>query len=525
MHSEATGEWGSFLRLVSDTVIAVESNVAPALIPAPASFELADGAPFMITSAIRIIAPEDDASTFAANYLADALHSRTSLQLAVAAAAASTPEAPEIRFELAGTAKAAPEVAIDNWVDESYEVTVTATAVVARAATPVGLLRAATTLGHLAVGAGEDWQFPATTIKDAARYTWRGLSMDISRSFYPLPELKQIVDLLVDLKLNVLHLHLTDDQGWRLEIKRYPELTEISGATAVDGGRSGFLTQEDYKELVAYAAQRHVTVIPEIDIPGHTHAILHAIDAADVDNKAPQPYTGVDVGFSELRLDIPEVRQIFENIIEEVAAITAGPYIHIGGDEALATPDERFNIAIDVAERAAAKYGKIAVGWNETARAAQMRSTVVQQWDPRSKSATLVSAAQRGNRVVLSPANNVYLDMKYHAQYPLGQDWIGYVELDSSYMWEPTETIAGLPEQQIVGIEAGMWTEKIHTLDQLMTMLLPRLAAVAEIAWTPRSRVNWQRFLTDVAVASQRWEAAGWPVFRSPHVPWPDSVD
>src|SRR5690625_3548923 len=405
---------------------------------------------------------------------------------------------------------------------ETYQISVTHSGARITASSPAGLQHGVTTLTQLLERPAGTWQIPAVEITDEPRYAWRGLSLDISRSFSPLEEIKEIIDVLVDLKYNVLHLHLCDDQGWRLQIRSHPELTKISGNTAVEGGRSGFLTQADYIELIEYAAARHILVVPEIDVPGHTHALLHALPLADVGRKAPEPYTGIEVGFSELRLDDPTAVFILTDILAEVAELTPGPWIHIGGDEPLVIPGERYATSVATAEKLVRDSGKKAIGWNEFVRGSQHTETLIQHWDHRTELAALANAARRGHRVIMSPASHVYLDMKYTQDYPHGQDWAGLIEVADSYEWDPSTDVPNLNPDQIIGVEATIWTEKIPTREAMLEMLLPRLAPIAEVAWS--ANPEGERSLGDLeprlVAQAARWERKGWPFYRSPQVQW-----
>jgi len=474
----------------------------------PASNLVIDGPVSVITNASGAQQPAD--------YLTAELNA---LDVATTAAAEGTAIALELTSEnYAPNADGVPGIEA-----ETYRLTVTDTGVEIVSSSPAGLQHGATTLLQLLIADGATWQIPPVTIEDAPRYAWRGLSFDLARSFSPLVEIKEVVDVLVELKYNVLHLHLCDDQGWRLQIRSHPELTTVSGQTAVEGGRSGFLTQEEYRELVEYAADRHVLIVPEIDVPGHTHALLHALPLADVGRTAPDPYTGIDVGFSELRLDDPTALSVLTDILTEVAELTPGPWIHVGGDEPFVIPAERYVTSVAAVEKLVYDIGKKAIGWNEFVRGAQRTETVIQHWNPRTELAALTNAARRGHRVIMSPASHVYLDMQYTADHPYGQDWAGLIEVADSYEWEPSTNVPDLDADQIMGIEAAIWMEKIHTREAVLEMLLPRLAPIAEVAWSlqPQHPRKLDQVAERLAAQATRWERKGWPFYRSQQVQWP----
>ncbi|HLR56284.1 MAG TPA: family 20 glycosylhydrolase, partial [Actinomycetales bacterium] len=231
---------------------------------------------------------------------------------------------------------------------------------------------------------------------------------------------------------------------------------------------------------------------------------------------------GIEVGFSELRLDDPTAVSILTDILGEVAELTPGPWLHVGGDEPLVIPGERYATSVATAEKLVRDVGKKAIGWNESVRGVQDTRTVIQHWDYRTELAALANAARQGHRVIMSPAAHVYLDMKYTADYAHGQDWAGLIEVAESYEWDPATNVPNLDANQILGIEATVWTEKIHTREAMLEMLLPRLASIAEIAWSPR--LEQDRELAQIAprLAAQaaRWERKDWPFYRSPQVDW-----
>lgn len=359
---------------------------------------------------------------------------------------------------------------------------------------------------------------PAMEIDDAPRYRWRGLMIDIARHFFGPETLRTVIDLAALYKLNVLHLHLTDDQGWRVEVPARPELTEVAGRIEVDGGPGGFLTTAELAALTGYAAERGITVVGEIDLPGHTAAALHAVPGLNVDGVAREAYTGTDVGHSTLRLDLPETAGFLEDVVGALAAQTQGEFVHIGGDEVRLLSPEEYRAFVRHVEALVLGLGKRPVFWQEAAPALQDTRSVLQLWDTNADPAELVAAAQRGHDVVLSPGNKVYLDMKYDADTELGQTWAGLVDVRDSYDWDPDTLVEGLPPERILGVEAALWTETIRTEDDLFSMLLPRLAAVAEVAWSAPEVRDWEAFAEDLAAHVPLWESRGLAHTRRPQV-------
>lgn len=389
-----------------------------------------------------------------------------------------------------------------------------------------GLLHGVTALGQLA----HDGRVATGTVLDGPRFSWRGLSVDIARHPLPLPDLLRLVDVLTDLRLNVLHLHLTDDQGWRLQVPSRPLLTELSGGTAVDDDPGGFLTTEDWAVLVDRAHALGVTVVPEIDLPGHVNAALHAYGELTPSGKPVEPYTGIDVGFSRLYADLPATAPFLHDVLGDVARATPGQYVHIGGDEVFTMDGEEYARLVRTAADAVEAQDRTVVAWQEAAAAPLTPGTVLQVWDMRENTTNVVRAAAAGARVLLSPGNRAYMDMMYDADCPLGRDWAGYLSLRRARCWAPEDVVPGLDLAHVAGVEAAMWTETTRDLDEVTWMLLPRLAAIAEVAWggpgadlsaanTTDSRRSagdeedddraWKAFLDRVRRQGQVWDGAG----------------
>ena len=404
---------------------------------------------------------------------------------------------------------------------ERYSLLVHPDGVLIRAPRPAGLLRGIATLRQLATRQDDGTvHVPPVRIEDAPRYGWRGLSLDVVRHFFTVGQVCSVLCAMAQLKLNVLHLHLTDDQGWRIDVPSRPRLTQLSSGTAVGGGVGGFYSAQDYADIVAHAAARHITVVPEIDVPGHINAALHALPELTPDGVAPAAYTGMEVGFSRLRRDVPATRPFLEDVFGDLAAMTPGPHLHVGGDEVQEMGADEYAWFVRTAQDVVRRAGKSVVGWQEIAHGEVDPGTVVQYWDPREDPAPFVAAARRGARLLLSPASRVYLDMKYDAATRLGLHWAGHVELSDAFDWEPDDVVAGVPPDAVVGGVAAGWTETLSTPEDLFTMLLPRLAAVAEVAWSDRDRRDWEGFRRRVAGLAPGWDRDGFAWYRSPQVDW-----
>jgi hexosaminidase len=361
----------------------------------------------------------------------------------------------------------------------------------------------------MAIGAG--------MITDYPRYGYRGSMLDVARHFFGVEDVKRYIDYLAAFKMNVLHLHLSDDQGWRIEIKSWPKLTEIGGSTEVGGGEGGFYTQEEYKEIIQYAADRHIMVIPEIDMPGHTNAALASYPELNCDGKATELYTGTQVGFSTLCTDKEIVYQFVDDVFRELAALTPGPYLHIGGDESHVTAKPDYIKFVTRVQEIVASHGKQLVGWDEVVTAELNNDAIAQYW---SSPENANMAADKNLKVIISPAKYAYLDMKYDTTTKLGLSWAGTIEVDEGYQWDPAELEEKLTDDNILGVAAPLWGETIETLDDIEYLLFPRIIGYAEIGWTPAAQRDWTDYRERLA-AQQAWlDRQGINYYRSPKVPW-----
>jgi len=424
---------------------------------------------------------------------------------------------------------------------EGYTVEVSAEGVRIGAATAAGAFWGVQTLRQLipAACAGELLTIDAVRVHDHPRYAYRGAMLDVARHFFTPAEVKRFIDAIALLKVNHLHLHLTDDQGWRIHIESWPELTRVGGSTGSDGSRGGFYTQAEFRDLVAYAAERHITVVPELDMPGHTNAALASYPELNPDGVAPALYTGSNVGFSTLRSDDPTTERFVRDVVREVAALTPGPYLHLGGDECLSTTEADFGVFVRDAARTVVDNGKTPIGWHELGKADGLpEGTIGQYWDfttPRGRAAELALAFVRGGgSVIMSPSDVAYLDIVYADGDPIGQDWTGRpTTLRDSYVWDPARIVPGVGDAHILGVEAPLWTETVETIDEVEEMVFPRLAAVAEVGWSlapaDTDPIESVRDLSDfterVAELAEHWDAAGTRYRRVPEVSWPQRVD
>jgi hexosaminidase len=490
------------------------------VIPAPESVTPGDGSTFTLTDTTRITTPAGSSEAGrVGDHLATLLRRSTGFALPVAPsndngagaiALSLTPDAADL-----GT--------------EGYELVVTSTAVSIAAAQPEGLFRGVQTLRQLLPAAVESataqpgpWQIASTRITDRPRFAWRGAMLDVARHFFSVDDVKSYLDTIALYKLNRLHLHLSDDQGWRIEIASWPELTTRGGSTAVGGGPGGFYTQQDYTDLVEYARERYIMVVPEIDMPGHTNAALASYAELNCDNKARELYTGIKVGFSSLCVGNEATYRFIDDVLGEIAKLTPGPYLHIGGDEVktLSRPD--FAEFIERVETIVAGHGKTMVGWEEVAHATLAPTSVAQYWNTKGDTGKAVrAAAERGTKVIMSPAGRAYLDMKYDDDTRLGLDWAGTIDVERAYDWDPATVLDGVAAEQVLGVEAPIWSETLETMENVEFMAFPRLPGISEVAWSPATQRDWPDYRARLAQHAARWQAMGISYHRASGVPWP----
>jgi hexosaminidase len=408
--------------------------------------------------------------------------------------------------------------------DEGYQLTVTPELVTLVAYRPAGLFRGIQTLRQLLPPAIEHatvqrgpWTMATGTVRDYPRFAWRGAMLDVARHFFSVADVKRYIDLIAYYKLNRLHLHLTDDQGWRIMINAWPKLATYGGSTQVGGGRGGYYTQAEYADIVAYAHRRYMLVVPEIDMPGHTHAALASYAELNCDGVAPPLYTGTAVAFSSLCLHKPITDRFVQDVISEIAALTPGPYIHIGGDEAPAPTPAAYIDFIEQVQTIVQSHGKQMLGWEEIGQAHLLTTSVAQHWNDADQAR---AAADQGVKLIMSPATKTYLDMKYDASTPLGLNWAGYTDVQDGYTWDPATQIAGVPGSRVLGLEAPLWTETIRTMDQVEFMAFPRLVGHAEIGWSPATGRTWAEYRNRLGAHGPRLSALGVNYYRSSQVPW-----
>ncbi|MFB7251507.1 family 20 glycosylhydrolase [Microbacterium sp. NPDC056234] len=492
------------------------------LVPLPSSVT-ADSGTFALSPATRIVIV--DGADAAASALSDLLAQRAGLRPEV------TSDAP-VRGDIVVRATGASDEAYRLEVGERVELI----------GSPAGLFYGIQTLRQLLREDAGAWSIPRVSIFDAPRFAYRGVMLDVARTFFDVATVKAFIDRASSLKFNHLHLHLTDDQGWRLHIDSRPLLTEKASGTSVLGRPGGFYTKDDFREIIAYAAARHMVVVPEIDLPGHTHAIGLAypeIVEVPVMNDmllaqseslgqplpvAGEPYQGWGVGHSSVRIREESTWEFLRDVLREVAEITPGPYLHVGGDECLGTPQADFDAFVERITALTAEVGKTPVAWHEAGSAVVAEGTVGQFWGsdiPTDEHAEHARRfADRGGSVILSPSTRAYLDMKYTPEFPLGLSWAAVIDLETAYSWEPDTIVPGLDPSAVLGVEGPLWAETLETLDDIDQLFFPRAAALAEIAWSPASAKDWNSFRERVGALGEVWDGEGWGGHRPAEIDW-----
>ena len=414
---------------------------------------------------------------------------------------------------------------------EGYTLNVTRTRVKAVASTPAGLFYARQTLAQLQ----QDGQVPCVKITDYPRYSWRGFHVDPCRHFQSVEDLKTMIDIMAMYKINTMHWHLTDDQGWRIEIKKYPKLTSVGAwRTEYEGPiHGGFYTQEQVKDIVAYAAERFITVVPEIEMPGHAVAAIRAYPELSC---TEEPIGSFSTWGSPDIVFCPGKEKMFEfldDVIAEVAELFPGEYIHIGGDECKkdrwekcpacqarikaeglsATPEftaeERLqSYAVRRMEDILAKHGKKLIGWDEILEGGLSPNATVMSWRGEKGG---IAAAEQGHEVIMCPSKDgMYLD-HYQGDPKIEPETIsGDNTLEKVYNYNPSIPVKGL--------QGNLWSEYIYSEAQRQYMFFPRAFAVAEIAWSKPENKDFAAFCTAVDRACQDLDARG----VNYHIPMPE---
>ncbi|WP_165782353.1 family 20 glycosylhydrolase [Solilutibacter silvestris] len=510
---------------MGQTPLSLEAQATP-VIPRPANVRV-DAGTFRLTPTTRWSATDGDAAVLriARDFSARIKRSRGFAPLQ----ARDTKEA-AIRFAIDRKATLAN--------DEGYLLDVTPRGVTITARAPAGLFHGAVTLWQLATandGKGAT-TIAAQHIDDAPRFAWRGLMLDVARHFRSVDEVKALIDQMALHKFNTFHWHLTDDQGWRIEIKRYPELTRIGGCRIPAGaaGRDadgkphpycGHYTQAQIRDVVKYASDRYITVIPEIDLPGHAQAAIAAYPQLGVIGTRPPVSPDWGVNPSLYNVDDGTFK-FLEDVLDEVMALFPSRDIHLGGDEALkdqwiaspAVQAKKHELGVKNEMQLQSwfmgrlatylqQHGRRMLGWDEILEGGIPGDAVVMSWRGTQGA---IDAARAGHDVVLSPAPDLYFD---HVQSDRADETPGrlaVMDLKHVYDFETMPTVLDAGQQaHVLGAQANIWTEHQRTNQRVQRTAFPRAAALAEATWTPVARRDWADFLQRMAVMQARYRGAG----------------
>ena len=534
---KATLMVGTVLWLMVTTALAAGE---PAVIPQPQNLTRLDGS-FTLARDTRIYT--DPASLDTGNFLAARLRQSTGWRFRV-----SGKTTPALEAGITGGIFLTTNAANGALGAEGYELVVTTNAVVIRAPTQAGLFYGVQTLLQLLppeifstnVVTDFAWPVPGVNITDAPRFPWRGLMLDVSRHFFTKLEVEKLLDVMALHKLNRFHWHLVDDNGWRIEIKKYPRLTSIgawrdgvgfglasNSATAYgpDGRYGGFYSQADIREVVAYAQKLHITVVPEIEMPGHSLAALAAYPEL---GSGRGPFVVPLQGGVNAGIYSPAKAATFEflqNVLAEVFELFPSPYVHIGGDEVPKEPWQNDAACQALMQREGLKteaelqgwftrrleqfisaHGKTPVGWSEILQGGPAQNAVVMDWIGGGR-----EAASQGHDVVMTPTANCYFDYYQSRDQSAEPRAIGgFLPLQTVYALEPVP--AGLsPEFQkhILGAQGNLWTEYIPNLRHLEYMAIPRLSALAEVTWSPKTARNFADFKRRLRTDERRLDQLG----------------
>ena len=519
------------------------------IIPKPASLEVANGQ-FLVDVNTKISA--DNALQNEANYLAEMLSLASGIDI-------STGETGTIQLKIDDTIES----------EEGYSLSVSYNQIIVSGKTAKGVFYGIQTLRQLIPvttesAKSDELTIPAVTIKDRPRYQYRGMHLDVARHFFPVDFIKKYIDLIALHKMNTFHWHLTEDQGWRIEIKKYPKLTEIGGyrngtivghhpGTENDQKRyGGFYTQEEIKDIVAYAAQRHVTVIPEIELPGHSSAAIAAYPSLSCFPEEPTIVTNnmmSEKGKQIIAEGTPKIVQetwgvfddvycagkdetfaFLQDVLDEVIPLFPSEYIHIGGDECpkanwkrcsncqkrikdegLHDEHELQSYFITRIEKYLNSKGKNIIGWDEILEGGLAPNATVMSWRGTKGG---IEAAKQKHDVIMTPGHSCYFDhYQVHDKEEKEKEPLaigGNTTVADVYAYEPTpEELSEEDSKYILGAQGNVWTEYMETTDYVEYMILPRMTALSEVVWSPKNSRNWEDFESRLQHFSNRYDAMG----------------
>ncbi|MBL7857429.1 MAG: beta-N-acetylhexosaminidase [Cyclobacteriaceae bacterium] len=528
----------AFLLCIGIGTLAAQTPNDISIIPKPVKLEQKTGS-FIVNNKTIIVVENGDAESIrVANVMAERFKTAAGLSIKVSSVKKYSTQKNVILFT---SAKADPVLG-----SEGYQLSVSAGAVVIRAIDPAGFFYGMQTIFQLLpaeihgnVPAAIGWQIPGVEIVDKPRFVWRGMHLDVGRHFMSVEFIKKYIDNMAMHKLNVFHWHLTEDQGWRLEIKKYPKLTEVGAwrketlighledkPHTFDGKRyGGFYTQQEAKEIVAYAKERFITVVPEIEMPGHAKAAIAAYPELGVTGKPVEvgTYWGV---FPDIFNVDESTFSFLEDVLTEVMEIFPSQYIHIGGDEAikdqwkasdkiqkrikelgLKDEHELQSYFVKRMEKFINSNRRKIIGWDEILEGGLAPNATVMSWQGIEGG---IAAAQANHDVIMTPIQSLYFwynqgDKKTE---PLSAG--GFISLEKVYRYEPIPDVL-TPEQSklILGAQGCAWTEYMEDEAKVEYMVFPRISALAEIVWTPKEKKDWDNFKARMTKQFKRFDQRG----------------
>jgi hexosaminidase len=513
-----------------------QSGESVSVIPQPVSMEVDDGY-FEIGPDTRVFA-ENEATTEAAK-LIDALAPAIGFKLSLADASQRRRGSITLRLD----------EDLSKLGGEGYMLRVSPRRISIRAKEPAGLFYGIQTLRQLLAEQvfsktkveGVEWKVPCVRITDYPRFRWRGLLVDPARHFIPKQDLMRFIDVMALHKFNSLQIHLTDDQGWRIEIKRYPKLTEIGAwmdFTAMGRGQGaegsgdkrpgGFYSQDDIREIVKYAAERYVNIVPEIEMPAHTGAAIVSYPEIGL---YPEKLSSLPVEkrwFANERVlaPRPQTAEFMQNVLTEVLELFPSEYIHIGGDEAniehwkkseemqalrrklgLKDEAELHSWFIKQMDSFLTSHGRRLVGWDEILQGGLAPGAIVMSWRGQQGG---ITAANAGHDVVMAPTSHTYFDYYQGPSEKEPKAIGGYLPLEKVYEFEPIpKDIAPEKAGHVLGVQGQLWGEFISTAEHRYYMAYPRAAALAEVAWSPEASRDYKNFLARLKRHLKRFDVAG----------------
>lgn len=522
----------NFLVVLTVLMFSSVFGNSPGIIPVPESYKMKKGEFVFNPKTSIILHPDNEAMRNAVSLFRELFVSTTGYNLEI---------------KTGKITQNAIACFIDSKVqgDETYFLDIATNRIEIKASTPTGIFYALQSIRQLLPPeisgdkkvSGVKWSVPCLAVKDAPAFAYRGMMLDVSRHFMPKEFVMRFIDMLAFHKLNTFHWHLTDDQGWRIQIEQYPKLTEIGAfrRMEIDGHKNapdwkwkmddhgGFYTKDDIREVIAYAGKRHVNIIPEIELPGHALAALSAYPELSCSG-GPFEVVGRWGVFHDIYCTKEETMVFLENVLTEVADLFPGEYIHLGGDEAPKTRWKRCKACQDRMktegildetqlqayvtarmEKYLKTKGKKVICWDDAVEADVSKTITVMSW--RSEEGG-IAGAKRGNPVIMTPHKSVYFDYYQGDRNTEPLTIGGYLPLEKVYAYNPIPQALSAEEAKLVkGTQANVWTEYMPNEKHVEYMVFPRIAALAEVSWSPQQNKNYDDFISRLKILMKHYDA------------------